>query len=513
MNAKYATTQMLPNSIDRRTFLQFVAAAGLLQSVPGCSLWPHAPNFDTAELDFASAGDQVNDIQSELNLTNVSQILRPRSTEDMLRAVRAGVRSSQPQAVCGARHSMGGQQFLSNAPLIDMTAATGVYALDSASGLARVSAGIQWPDLYRELERLQPGNDFRWVVREKQTGVDRVSLGGCVSSNIHGRGLTSAPFISDVESLAVVNSRGELVEVSRKSNSELFSLICGGYGMFGLIAEVTLRLKRRVKVRRIVEVIPLADLLTKMASRRREGCIYGDCQYAIDLNRPPEQHPGVLSCYQPVADDTPLPERQLHLSPEAWGKLYELTRSNKPEAFTQYSDYYLRTDGQVYWSEQQQISGDFFRGYVAARKNLGGTELISEFYITEENLFELLKRSQKLLRERNADVAFGSIRFIKQDTESFLAWARKDYVCIVCNLHVDHTPQGIAKVADDFRALIDLVLQLGGSYYLTYHRFARPDQVLTAYPNFPDFLRLKREFDPSGIFQSDWYRHYAPQFS
>lgn len=51
------------------------------------------------------------------------------------------------------------------------------------------------------------------------------------------------------------------------------------------------------------------------------------------------------------------------------------------------------------------------------------------------------------------------------------------------------------------------VSQGGGSYYLTYHRFARRDQVIACHPAIRTFLAAKRRFDPLGVFQSDWYRH------
>jgi FAD/FMN-containing dehydrogenase len=82
----------------------------------------------------------------------------------------------------------------------------------------------------------------------------------------------------------------------------------------------------------------------------------------------------------------------------------------------------------------------------------------------------------------------------------------------VFNLHVQHDPHSIEKAARAFRALIDLGLKHNGSYYLTYHRYARREQVEQAYPQFQQFLRFKRQYDPSGVFQSNWYRHYEKMF-
>jgi FAD/FMN-containing dehydrogenase len=64
-----------------------------------------------------------------------------------------------------------------------------------------------------------------------------------------------------------------------------------------------------------------------------------------------------------------------------------------------------------------------------------------------------------------------------------------------------------------FTRLIDHAIVYGGSYYLTYHRFARRDQLLTCHPQLADFVSAKRRFDPAGVFQSDWYHHISAQLA
>ena len=39
------------------------------------------------------------------------------------------------------------------------------------------------------------------------------------------------------------------------------------------------------------------------------------------------------------------------------------------------------------------------------------------------------------------------------------------------------------------------------------------DQVLSCYPQLPEFLDHKRRYDPTERFQSDWYRHYRDMFA
>jgi FAD/FMN-containing dehydrogenase len=75
-------------------------------------------------------------------------------------------------------------------------------------------------------------------------------------------------------------------------------------------------------------------------------------------------------------------------------------------------------------------------------------------------------------------------------------------------VHTEHTEQGVQRSAAAFRWLIDLAIHYKGSYYLTYHKFASRLQVEACYPQFAEFLALKRKFDPDECFQSDWYRYY-----
>jgi hypothetical protein len=154
-----------------------------------------------------------------------------------------------------------------------------------------------------------------------------------------------------------------------------------------------------------------------------------------------------------------------------------------------------------------------FEGYREAVDKKRGTEMITEVYVKKDAFVPFLTQVRKDFLEHQVDMTYGTIRFIEKDTESFLAWATVRSICIVCNLHVVHTKEGKEKAAADFRRIIDRAVQFGGSYYLTYHRWATRKQVETCYPQFVEFLRLKKTYDPQERFQSDWYRHYKSLFA
>jgi hypothetical protein len=208
-----------------------------------------------------------------------------------------------------------------------------------------------------------------------------------------------------------------------------------------------------------------------------------------------------------VPADTPIPEGQKQLTGKEWAELYRLARTDKRKAFETYAKYYQSTSGQVYWSDTHQLAGTF-QGYSEAVEAERGTEMITEVYVSQDAFLPFMSKVREDFVAHQADMTYGTIRFIEKDTESYLAWAKEPSVCIVCNLHVRHTEEGKRKAAADFQRIIDRAIEHGGRYYLTYHRWATARQLETCYPQIREFFKLKKKYDPQERFQSEWYRHY-----
>jgi FAD/FMN-containing dehydrogenase len=414
-------------------------------------------------------------------------------------------------------HAMGGQQFGTDTILLDTRSMDRVLKFDPAEGQVEVEAGIQWPELVQYLIEAQKSRPQQWGIIQKQTGADRLCIGGALSANVHSRGIHLKPIINDVESFVLVDEQGVPRVCSRKENSELFKLAIGGYGLFGAIASVTLRLGPRRKLERVVEVLDVEDLIPVFQDRIADGSLYGDFQYMSDADSPGFLRRGIFSRYRPAPDGAVVPDNQKELSVEDWNRLLYLAHVDKKRVFEEYSSYYRSTSGQLYWSDTHQLNTYIDNYHADLDRRLGSadkaSEMISEIYVPRKALVGWLEEVRRDCREEKVNVIFGVFRLIEKDDESFLAWAKEPYACIIFNLHVVHTPSGLEKAARDFRRLIDRAIQHGGSYYLTYHRWATRRQIETCYPKFPEFLRLKKKYDPEERFQSDWYRHYKTMFA
>jgi len=457
----------------------------------------------------------VNDVHSQLNRTRVRELLRPRTREELAEIVRSASRKGVPVSVSGCRHSMGGQQFATDSICIDTRSLDRVISFDQEQGLIEAEAGIQWPKLIRTYLEAEERSPKQWGIAQKQTGADTFTLAGSLSSNVHGRGLTMKPLISNVESFTLINADGKSVRCSRNENSEVFRLAIGGYGLFGLIDTVSLRLVPRRKLRRIVEVIHADDLPRRFEERIAQKFLYGDFQFSVDERSPDFLQLGVFSCYEPIDDDEPVHAAK-ELRDDDWLDLLRLAHTNRAKAFQRYSDYYLSTNGQTYWSDTNQLSAYLPNYAQRIRELIGGEEsslIITEIYVPHSDLPRFLANAAELLCSNDTTVIYGTVRLIEKDNESFLAWAKERYACIIFNLLTFHTAQGVELSARSFRGLIDLAIARGGSYYLTYHKVAKPEQVIACYPQFKQFLELKRKYDPAERFQSDWYRYYRKLFA
>ena len=148
----------------------------------------------------------VNDIHSQLNSTSVEQVVRPATLAEIQGAVRAAKSARQALSIAGGRHAMGGQQFGKGTVLVDTRALTKLLNLDRDAGTLEVEAGAFWPEIISGYLEAQQSDKRQWGIAQKQTGADRLTIGGTLAANAHGRGLTMKPFINDIESFKLVDA-------------------------------------------------------------------------------------------------------------------------------------------------------------------------------------------------------------------------------------------------------------------------------------------------------------------
>ena len=458
----------------------------------------------------------LNDVQSKLNKSRMVEECCPSDVDEISEKIINAQQKRFSLCPAGSLHSMGGQQFLEGGVSLSSKNLKKIGPLNEDSSSVWLQSGVMWTELVPWLQSVQKTSPTGLSIIQKQTGADKLTLGGAIASNIHGRGLNRRPIIEDIKSFYLTTALGERILCSRSQNTELFGLVIGGYGLFGFVDSIELSLIERKVLVRHVQELSVSEVMSAFQDSVDSGAIYGDFQYMTDETSPDFLERGVMSVYSQSKNPGEIQENQIGLSNEDWMKLYVLAHTDKKEAYKAYVDHYLQTNGQLYWSDDHQFSPYLPEAGTQLVKAMGWTNyvslMITELYVPRHNFEPFMKSAKVSLINSGANTVYGTVRLIEAENESELRWARENYACVIFNLLVEHTAEGINKAIIQFRSLIDCALNQSGSYYLTYHRWPTKNQVEEAYPNFRKFLALKEHYDKNAIFDSDWHRHYVEMF-
>jgi FAD/FMN-containing dehydrogenase len=239
--------------------------------------------------------------------------------------------------------------------------------------------------------------------------------------------------------------------------------------------------------------------------------MYGEFLYNADPKTKDFLRQGIFVCYRPADTNKSVPDYPEQTSAEKWINLRYLAHAKKDVFFRKVSDYYISTSGDLFWSDTHQMGLYIYNYHKQLDQMLGSaraTDIPAEVYVPKERLIDYINEMREDFRKNNVDLIFGNIGVIEEDDESFLSYAKKPYATISFHIHTVHSPDGLKRSSEAHRRVIDMAIQRGGSYYLTNHRFATIKQLKACYPQFSQFLRLKKKYDPEELFQSDWYRYY-----
>jgi FAD/FMN-containing dehydrogenase len=342
-----------------------------------------------------------------------------------------------------------------------------------------------------------------------------MSLGGALAANAHGHGLGIPPIVSDVEWIDLLTADGTIQRCDRKKNRELFSLAIGGYGLFGIIVSVGLRLAPRRKLRRRVEKRTLPEALRLVEGRTKAGSLYGYFQYSISETSPEFLRSGILTTYEPAALSSQVVEAA-DVPEETLQGLLELAHSDREAAYRKYATLELDRDGAIEWSDLHQLStypAGYHQRIEKRRPEIAGADLILEVYVPRNQLISFAEDARNQLLETAIPLVYGTVRFTEKDKDSFLAWAQKSYARVIFTPHVGAGSVEMEKAQRLCRRLEQSAIRRGGSFYLTYNRFATRSELDSAYPQFSSFLALKSRYDPGELFQSEWYRFYKKPYA
>lgn len=137
-------------------------------------------------------------------------------------------------------------------------------------------------------------------------------------------------------------------------------------------------------------------------------------------------------------------------------------------------------------------------------------EILQEYFVPHAAFASFLVRLREIIPRHGADLLNATIRTVRQDHDTVLAYARTDVLALVLYFSLRREAAADQAMGGMTREIIDAALQLDGSYYLPYRLQASKEQFRRAYGRWDEFVALKRKHDPDGVFQNHLWRAYSP---
>jgi FAD/FMN-containing dehydrogenase len=305
-----------------------------------------------------------------------------------------------------------------------------------------------------------------------------------------------------------VNAKGEIVRCSRTENAELFSLVLGGYGLFGVMLDVDLHVVPNDYYQAEAHFVAPEQYVARYHELTRNvpdvGMAYGRISVAPDsffgeasvtlLRRRATTQP----TQNTLLDEKPSLLKRLIFRGEIgsdYGKNLRWTLEKRVG----------ETAGRVL--SRNQVMNE--PSHLYATRSEAETDILHEYFIPASHFADFIARSRPVFLKYHPELLNVTVRNVEPDTDTTLRYATEEMFGLVLLFHQRRDAAAEQEMRQLTRELIDVALQCGGRYYLPYRPHATVEQFEQAYPQARHFFELKQQYDPRGIFQNEFYLHYG----
>jgi len=414
-------------------------------------------------------------------------------------------------SIAGSRHSQGGHTYTAGGVRLDMRTFNHILAIDTVRRTVTVESGATWDEVQRAIaphglaiKVMQSSNIF--------------TVGGTLSANAHGRDLDVTQVVEVVQRFRLLLADGRILEVSRDSNPELFSLVIGGYGLYGVILDVTLRVAPDELYEQQATAMDYAAFPAYFAEH-----IQRDSGIVLMLARP-SIDPDLDSFLREIVVVT-----WRHAPRRARGtESYQLTE----EQHVWRDKFFLGLSRRFNWAKalrwklQKTIELGAGEHRLVSRNNAmrpplaplellayhsrKNTDIIQEYYVPVEHFVAFMDRFRAILVAGEMNVLSSTVRYVSPNATPALAYApKRPAFAIIQMSNVGLSAGAQAHAREVTQQLVEAALQFGGTYYLTYQLYPTADQLHRAYPNARRAFDRKRFYDPAELFSNQFYETYG----
>jgi len=434
----------------------------------------------------------------------VERVVKAENRNELQKIVKQANKNGEKISVAGLQHSQGGHTYYKDGVVLDMRIFNKILEIDELEKTIRVEAGATWEDVQEEILPL----GLALKVTQSQS---IFTIGGSLSVNAHGRDIRFGPMAETVKEMTLLTPAGEIKKVTRDDPEEWMKYVFGGYGLFGVILDVTLELTENDMYTIHTEKLQTNEYesyFKKLSSQHNTAMHYArvsvapssflDEMYIINYNYTGKQDRKTL-----LKGEQGVQLSKLALDLGRQGGALE-------DIFWKTQKRYIHSiNGKKITRNNAMRSESTFMEYTKP----GRVEVLQEFFVPIHSYEEYINDLKHLLKanDKNDDFKVHNItvRYAAKDDFTTLNYAKEDMFGLVVLIQHGLEEEEIANATAIIQNWTRLTMEHGGTYYLPYYRYQTKEQFKESYPKWEKFQKEKLRRDPNEVFQNLFYNYYV----
>lgn len=445
----------------------------------------------------------INDV-TYLYPTHVKKVVEENQTSSLVEIIKNAKLNNLTVSIAGRQHSQGGHTYYKDSVFIDMKFYNQILNLDVNNKIITVQSGVTWEQIQNHI------NPYNLSIKIMQSS-NIFTIGGSMSSNVHGRDPSYGPIIETIISFRLLIENGTIVNVDRNQNSDLFYNVIGGYGLFGIILDVDIELTENEVYVKKTQIMDYSEY-TKYIKEN------------VDGNSEIGLHYGRLSI---SPDETFLKETSItdYIKVENYSE--EILELEKEKNIFRDKFFFGLSRNfdwgkKLRWYLQKKVVDSSNEIQLISRNNAmrppikfleyhssKDTDILQEYFIPKENFVNFIDGLRSIIENQGVNLLSVTLRDLSESKEATISYSKKDSISVALYINQGISNDEKEKASTWTQNMVDLAIENDGTYYLTYQLYPSQEQIRTVYPNIDDFFLEKKRIDPQEIFMNKFYAKYA----
>ncbi|RDV16930.1 FAD-binding protein [Pontibacter diazotrophicus] len=372
----------------------------------------------------------------------------------------------------GSRHSF--NRIADNTEhQISLNALNNVVSLDTTAHSITVEGGMRYGELAPYLHE-------KGYALPNLASLPHISIVGACATATHGSGVSNGNLATAVSAMELVNADGDIVQLSKEKDGEVFKGAVVSLGALGIVTKITLDLQPTFNIKQVVyRNLPMGELEKNFTAIMSSG-------YSVSLFTTWKNKSINQVWVKSVADESdPAVAPEFYTATLATQHMHPLEELSAEHATEQ-----MGISG--FWHERLP---HFKMGFQPS----AGAELQSEYFVPLEQGYEAMMAIEQLHEKVSPYLFVSEIRAIAADD----LWMSPCYKKACVAFHFTWKQEWHAV-----KALLPLIEEKLAPYNAKPHwgkLFTMAPAVLQSrFPKLADFKQLVHQYDPEGKFRNEF---------